>query len=126
MNLTPYNLHAVIVHDGSAQSGHYFAFIFDWHQKVWRKYNDIRITEVTEEEVFRDSNGGFGQSTGYWVVYIDQQTKQELENANINNYDSNSNEQVDQNHIYASKVTGRVNMIVVEDNMKLKNQITEY
>lgn len=29
MNNTPYHLHAIIVHDGGADSGHYYAFIYD-------------------------------------------------------------------------------------------------
>mmetsp|Transcript_21701 Transcript_21701/g.20808 ORF Transcript_21701/g.20808 Transcript_21701/m.20808 type:complete len:113 (+) Transcript_21701:1482-1820(+) len=86
MNKTPYYLHAIIVHDGNAQSGHYFAFIFDWFQKKWRKYNDIRITEVSEEEVFTNSNGVFGHSTGYWVVYVDESIQKELSSFNINSY----------------------------------------
>ena len=73
MNNTPYFLHAIIVHDGSAQSGHYYAFIYDRNQHKWRKFNDIRITEVSEEEVFSFSNGGHGFATGYWVVYVDYQ-----------------------------------------------------
>jgi uncharacterized UBP type Zn finger protein len=70
MNKNPYYLHAICVHDGSAQSGHYYAFIKDRHQNKWRKYNDIRVTEVSEEDVFKESNGGSGWASAYWVVYI--------------------------------------------------------
>lgn len=38
-----YHLHAVCVHDGGAQSGHYYTFIKDHHAKVWRKFNDIKV-----------------------------------------------------------------------------------
>lgn len=70
MKNIPYYLHAICVHDGSAQSGHYYAFIYDRFQKKWRKYNDIRVTDVSEEEVFEQSQGGKGFASAYWVVYI--------------------------------------------------------
>jgi hypothetical protein len=101
MNHTPYYLHAVIVHDGSAQSGHYYAFIFDRFQKKWRKYNDIRITEVTEEEVFTFSNGGHGHATGYWIVYVNDEIQYELSKLNINSYKHIPEGKVDTSHIYA-------------------------
>lgn len=41
-----YVLHSILVHDGQAGSGHYYAFIFEWDSKVWRKYNDINVTIV--------------------------------------------------------------------------------
>jgi len=51
-------LHSICVHDGSALTGHYYCFIYDYFQEKWRKFNDIRVTEVSEEEVFRESEGG--------------------------------------------------------------------
>ena len=54
----PYQLHSICVHDGNATSGHYYSLIYDRFQKKWRKYNDIRVTEVTKEDVFRESEGG--------------------------------------------------------------------
>jgi uncharacterized UBP type Zn finger protein len=29
MREVPYDLHAIIIHDGSANSGHYYAYIYD-------------------------------------------------------------------------------------------------
>jgi hypothetical protein len=46
-----YHLHAICVHDGSAEGGHYFTFIKDHYQDIWRKFNDIRVTTVSEAEV---------------------------------------------------------------------------
>ena len=30
----------------------------------------MRVTQVEESEVFQNANGGHGQNTAYWVVYI--------------------------------------------------------
>ena len=75
LNKTPYYLHAIVVHDGNATSGHYFVYIFDWHKKVWHKFNDMQVKEVPEEEGFQHSNGAFSWYTAHWVVYIDEDTK---------------------------------------------------
>ena len=75
MQKEPYHLHSIAVHQGGAESGHYFAYIYDRAQQKWRKYNDIRVTDVTEEEVFKASEGGDGWETAYWVVYVQDSIK---------------------------------------------------
>jgi ubiquitin carboxyl-terminal hydrolase 25/28 len=75
MNKHPYHLHAICVHDGNAYSGHYYAFIQDRFNNKWRRFNDIRVTDATEEDVIKESNGGHGQMTAYWVVYINEELK---------------------------------------------------
>jgi hypothetical protein len=42
------------------------------------------VTEATEEEVVKQTEGGDSWETAYWVVYIDETMTKELENANIN------------------------------------------
>jgi ubiquitin carboxyl-terminal hydrolase 25/28 len=70
MEKNKYILHAICVHDGSAESGHYYTFIKDHNQNKWRNYNDVRVTEVEEATVFEHANGECGMKTAYWVVYI--------------------------------------------------------
>ena len=53
MKSQAFYLHAICVHEGDAYSGHYYAFIYDRASQKWRKFNDIRVTDVTEEEVFK-------------------------------------------------------------------------
>jgi len=57
MQKRPYYLHSICVHDGNANSGHYYTFIYDRFNKKWRKFNDIKVTEVSEEDVFKESEG---------------------------------------------------------------------
>ena len=51
-NSEAYQLHAICVHDGGADGGHYFTFIKDHKENKWRKFNDFKIWEVEESEVF--------------------------------------------------------------------------
>uniref|UniRef100_A0A8C4U8X1 ubiquitinyl hydrolase 1 n=1 Tax=Falco tinnunculus TaxID=100819 RepID=A0A8C4U8X1_FALTI len=66
----PYHLHAVLVHEGQANSGHYWAFIYDQSRKSWLKYNDISVTESSWEELERDSFGGLKNASAYCLMYI--------------------------------------------------------
>uniref|UniRef100_A0A8C3KNU4 Ubiquitin carboxyl-terminal hydrolase 25 n=1 Tax=Calidris pygmaea TaxID=425635 RepID=A0A8C3KNU4_9CHAR len=66
----PYRLHAVLVHEGQANAGHYWAYIYDHHQHRWMKYNDISVTKSTWEELERDSFGGYRNASAYCLMYI--------------------------------------------------------
>lgn len=46
MDGSQYYLHAVLVHDGAAGFGHYWAFLFDHQQNRWYKFNDSTISIV--------------------------------------------------------------------------------
>ncbi|NWU99597.1 UBP28 hydrolase, partial [Upupa epops] len=66
----PYRLHAVLVHQGQANAGHYWAFIYDRPRKRWLRYNDISVTESSWEELERDSFGGVKNASAYCLMYI--------------------------------------------------------
>ncbi|NXA04810.1 UBP28 hydrolase, partial [Sapayoa aenigma] len=69
----PYRLHAVLVHEGQANAGHYWAFIYNQPQKRWLKYNDISVTESSWEELERESFGGLRNASAYCLMYISDQ-----------------------------------------------------
>ncbi|NXM74534.1 UBP28 hydrolase, partial [Serilophus lunatus] len=69
----PYHLHAVLVHEGQANAGHYWAFIYNQPQKRWLKYNDISVTESSWEELERESFGGLRNASAYCLMYISDQ-----------------------------------------------------
>lgn len=70
-----YDLCAILVHEGSlASSGHYFIYHHDQYLNTWWKFNDMKVTEVTEEEVMKTSKGNNDKeisSSAYCLVYID-------------------------------------------------------
>ncbi|NXL61741.1 UBP28 hydrolase, partial [Chordeiles acutipennis] len=68
----PYRLHAVLVHEGQANAGHYWAYIYDQPRKSWLKYNDISVTESSWEELERDSFGGSKNASAYCLMYISE------------------------------------------------------
>ncbi|KAH3910600.1 hypothetical protein HBH56_143770 [Parastagonospora nodorum] len=65
----PYRLHAVFTHRGGTKGGHYWIYIYDFQNNLWRKYNDDHVTLVTESDIFdREIAAMPSASTG--VVYI--------------------------------------------------------
>ena len=78
MKSSSYHLHAICIHDGNAYGGYYYSFIKDHFNKKWRQFNDIRVTDIEEEEVFKQAKGGSGFKTAYWTVYIDEETLNRL------------------------------------------------
>lgn len=79
-----YSLVSILVHDGYAGSGHYYAFINDIKQGKWRRFNDITVTEEKEETVFKESIGGHNQMSAYCLIYM-QDTGADTPDASSNN-----------------------------------------
>ena len=128
MQKMPYSLHSICVHDGNAMSGHYFTFIYDRFQKKWRKFNDIRVTDVTEEEVFKSSEGGDSWQTAYWLVYVEGTIASELDKTNINCYQELADPFVLGNykhHAYGSRVPAEVNTQIEKENQALAKEIDD-
>ena len=75
----PYNLHAVLVHEGQAASGHYWAYIHDPSKDQWLKFNDITVSDASWEELEKESVGGYHNASAYCLMYVDK-TRVHLEN----------------------------------------------
>lgn len=72
INSTPYNLYSLLIHEGGADSGHYYSYLFDHQNKKWRKYNDINITEEVEEQVLKEAKG-INATSAYYLVYAQKE-----------------------------------------------------
>lgn len=72
MTKFPYNLHAVLVHEGQAASGHYWAYIHDHCRDQWLKFNDITVSEASWEELEKESVGGYHNASAYCLMYVDK------------------------------------------------------
>lgn len=74
----PYRLHAVICHRGQLMSGHYWVWIHDFEDNVWRWYNDADVKENKDtEEVLRTlSTSG----EPYFLCYVRDDDKDQYVN----------------------------------------------
>lgn len=66
-----YQLHAVMVHEGSINSGHYWTYVHDRNRQTWLKFNDNTVTEVLWDELLKESIGGYSKTSAYSLIYID-------------------------------------------------------
>lgn len=57
-----YRLHGVLVHSGDLHGGHYFALIKPDRETRWLKFDDDRVTPVTDREVLEENYGGEPQT----------------------------------------------------------------
>ncbi|KAK4447736.1 hypothetical protein QBC34DRAFT_426973 [Podospora aff. communis PSN243] len=68
MTSVAYRLHAVVCHAGAtASAGHYWVWIHDFEQDVWRKYNDTRVSVHPAEFVFEELNT---KGEPYYLAYV--------------------------------------------------------
>ena len=73
----PYRLHGAFFHRGGPTGGHYWVYIYDHVNEVWRKYNDDYVTKVTNlNEIFgepqQSGNTYNVPANPYFLVYIQQ------------------------------------------------------
>lgn len=64
-----YKLHAVFMHQGQANYGHYWIYILDHDENQWWKYNDSMVSKVNESEIYHDTTGA--TANPYFLVYVD-------------------------------------------------------
>ena len=62
----------MVIHDGVANSGHYYCYIYDRVEGQWWCYNDHETTKVSEELVMREAVGGVRGShkSAYNLIYV--------------------------------------------------------
>ena len=62
-----YELYSILIHDGSAYGGHYYAFIKSFEDQKWYKFNDTQITEINVSII--SSSFGGNKTSGYMLFY---------------------------------------------------------
>ncbi|XP_050766824.1 ubiquitin carboxyl-terminal hydrolase 28 isoform X2 [Gymnogyps californianus] len=115
----PYRLHAVLVHEGQANAGHYWAFIYDQPRKSWLKYNDISVTESSWEELERDSFGGLKNASAYCLMYISDKVSRFVA-------DGDDGSEVGQFQKEVEALPPELRHYIQEDNWRLEQEAEEW
>jgi len=79
----PYRLHAVFMHrSGQARidGGHWFIYIYDKENSLWRRYNDETITKIADTRPFLDpvKERAREEGTSSFVVYVREDLANQL------------------------------------------------
>ncbi|XP_075028887.1 ubiquitin carboxyl-terminal hydrolase 28 isoform X4 [Calonectris borealis] len=115
----PYRLHAVLVHEGQANAGHYWAYIYDQPRKSWLKYNDISVTESSWEELERDSFGGLKNASAYCLMYISDKVSRFVA-------DKDDGSEVGQFQQEVEALPPELRHYIQEDNWRLEQEAEEW
>jgi ubiquitin carboxyl-terminal hydrolase 25/28 len=70
----PYRLHAVICHRGHLSSGHYWVWIRDFEDDLWRWYNDADVKENKNTEDVLKTLSSSGEP--YYLCYVRDSDKE--------------------------------------------------
>ncbi|XP_078538476.1 ubiquitin carboxyl-terminal hydrolase 28 isoform X6 [Lissotriton helveticus] len=111
----PYRLHAVLVHEGQANAGHYWAYVYSHTNRTWLKYNDISVTESSWEELARDSFGGLKNASAYCLIYVNDQMP-------------HNSAAAETNHRWANLcgLPSGLKRYVQEDNQRFEQEVEEW
>ncbi|XP_075298647.1 ubiquitin carboxyl-terminal hydrolase 28 isoform X3 [Opisthocomus hoazin] len=115
----PYHLHAVLVHEGQANAGHYWAYVYDQPRKSWLKYNDISVTESSWEELERDSFGGLKNASAYCLMYISEKVSRFAA-------DKDDGSEVGQLQKEVEALPPELRHYIQEDNWRLEQEAEEW
>ncbi|KAG5933215.1 hypothetical protein E4U53_001060 [Claviceps sorghi] len=78
LNGTPYRLHAVICHRGQLMSGHYWVWIHDFEDNIWRWYNDADVRENKDTKEVLETLSRSGEP--YFLCYVRDEDKMNFVN----------------------------------------------
>lgn len=76
-----YELFAIFVHSGSAQGGHYYAYIKEFESSEWLEFNDASVSKITQSTMETSfGEGGLYSSgkTAYMLLYRQVDAKRNL------------------------------------------------
>ncbi|CAD8127523.1 unnamed protein product [Paramecium sonneborni] len=111
-----YFLQSILIHEGAAESGHYYTYIYNPLLKQWFKFNDINVIQVSEEKVLKDAYGdGKSKTNAYCLIY---QLADRFEPTSYSDYTNQS--------IYAKYIQQNLFDEVTNDNKKFQIEQQEY
>lgn len=75
-----YQLQTVFIHRGESGGGHYWIYIYDFDNDIWREYNDEYVTEVKDRRRIFDHSSQAG-GTPYYLAYVRSADRKNLVDA---------------------------------------------
>ncbi|CDW73905.1 ubiquitin carboxyl-terminal hydrolase family protein [Stylonychia lemnae] len=90
-----FHLHAILIHQGNGDGGHYYAFIKDRKTEKWYRFNDYKVSEETEEKVMQESFGNENEKTSaYGLIYVDRQLARNMDRTDMHDYNKQLQTQI--------------------------------
>ena len=66
-----YELSSIVIHSGTANGGHYYAYIKSFENDTWYDFNDSDVSEISEREIEKvfGAKSSLSSATGYVLLY---------------------------------------------------------
>lgn len=122
-----YELYSILVHNGTANHGHYFSYIKSEDNGRWFCFNDDRVTEINILDIEK-TFGGVGHSNAYALSYRQVDPKgSERRRAEIPSYikENISQEMANLKQREKQKVENLENIIVLKIYYQLSVKVLE-
>ena len=74
-----YKLKSIVIHQGSSDGGHYYAFIRDSVSQDWHQFNDTNVTDFDAKDIPKEAFGGNVNKNAYLLFY----EKEDMSNCEI-------------------------------------------
>lgn len=121
---------SILIHEGDAESGHYYSFNRNVQRDTWKRFNDHHVSEEKEEVVLTEALGGFGNMSAYCLVYISDENIQEELNLNTTELkDLFAREEIGvdvEKHYYKKLLTPILTQEVIADNISFQDEVEEF
>lgn len=75
-----YKLQTVFIHRGESGGGHYWIYLYDFENDIWREYNDDHVSIIKDRNRIFNPDAGQG-GTPYYLAYVRSADKQDLVDA---------------------------------------------
>ena len=76
-----YYLHAILMHMGSPDFGHFWSYILDRRTNQWWRFDDSRVTKSKWSTVEREARGGDATKSRSIMFFINEELKKEYESS---------------------------------------------
>ncbi|CAK77068.1 unnamed protein product (macronuclear) [Paramecium tetraurelia] len=123
-----YILQSILMHEGSPDGGHYFAYIYDSDDKKWYLFNDIHVQEETEQNVFKYAFGdSLNSKSAYLIQYVKDEKPKQNQNQNFKQRLYSTSQNIN-NYLqdgYGKLLSQKQKDILHKDNLKLKQEVIQ-
>eukprot|EP01016_Furgasonia_blochmanni_P000607 TRINITY_DN10165_c0_g1_i11.p1 TRINITY_DN10165_c0_g1~~TRINITY_DN10165_c0_g1_i11.p1 ORF type:complete len:438 (+),score=99.94 TRINITY_DN10165_c0_g1_i11:105-1418(+) len=119
-----YILLSILIHEGNAELGHYYAYIHDYENKKWWRFNDISVAEESEDKIFSEAFGGKDMTqSAYCLVYVREKALLTESKQSLRRYSSSIENAPDQ---YSTFIPERIRKDVDWDNERFFAEIEDF
>ncbi|CAD8069802.1 unnamed protein product [Paramecium sonneborni] len=116
-----YVLQSILMHEGSPDAGHYFAYIYNFDNKKWYYFNDIHVHEEIEQNVLKFAYGDHINSKSAYLIQYIQEDKVKQGQKILRSFSNSENSDYLKDQ-YGLLLSQKQRDLLYQENTKLKQE----